>query len=342
MPNPDGGELVGLSHAILSARDLAANAARARCPVLIAGETGVGKRHLARYIHHCSERRGEPCTIINCTAFVGADLEEEIAWALRASASRGARGPSAGETTGVLILDEIEGIAMGTQAKLVETLDSGVLDVSRSNKWNRLDTQFIATTKVDLPRKVRSGEFREDLFLRMAVLRLTLPPLRRRREDIPLLVEHFTALHCRRAKKQHTGFAPGSTEMLQGYGWPGNVRELENVVHRGVVLSEDGVVSFGDLGLPCDGAGRLDGGQAGEKDLRRLVEGDVGLDDYLASIEKRCVVNALEACGWNQTRAAEMLGIPFRSIRYRIKKLGVERSDLNTTHPDGECTDEAF
>jgi DNA-binding NtrC family response regulator len=201
-----------------------------------------------------------------------------------------------------------------TQVKFLRVLENREFKPVGGVKTNSVDVRFITATNQDLERLVKEGRFREDLYYRLNVIPIAIPPLRDRREDIPLLAGHFLALYSKRIGKAVEGIDKDAIEILVNYDWPGNVRELENIIERAVALSEGTKVTRDDL------AGRV----AGAESAALGGEG-VDLEARLEELERTYILRALKTTEWNLTRAAELLHIPFRSLRYRTKKLGIER-----------------
>ncbi len=270
--------LPGLQRVFRFVRKLAA----AECNVVICGESGVGKDGVARAIHNYSPRRGQPFVVVDCAALSGSVLESELFGHVK-GAFTGAHADRQGyfETAqgGTLFLDEIGEMPQDLQGKLLRVLQERVVVKVGSTRPHRIDVRILAATNRDLEAMVARGAFRRDLFYRLNVAQVTVPPLRHRREDIPPLVEHFLAYY---AAEQGLAGPPGLgarvLEALVAHDWPGNVRELENAVHRAVVLSDGGVLSVEDLlqGGACvvHGGAQGTGSPSGFRDLRRRVAGE--------------------------------------------------------------------
>ncbi len=316
----DTGMLIGRSLAMRRVRERLARAADKDFTILISGESGTGKEVAARFAHARSRRRAGPFVPVHCGAIPGELFEAELFGAAR-GAFTGAVSDRAGlvesAAGGTLFLDEVGEMPMFIQVKLLRVLqDHHVRRVGESTERS-VDVRVIAATNRDLAEEVRCGRFREDLFYRLNVVPVHMPPLRQRREDIPLLVDALLARHAPRGMRPRLSEA--ALDRLMRLPLPGNVRELENLLQRMMALAEGEVL----------GPELLEGmGGAREEDeawsLARLREEEMNLDEALEAVERRLVREALDASGGNVTRAAGMLGISFRSLRYRLKKLGLK------------------
>jgi two-component system, NtrC family, response regulator AtoC len=286
--------------------------------VLLTGESGTGKDLAAKVIHYASDRAMKPFMNITCSALPEALLESELFGHERGAftgADRQKRGLLETADGGTVFLDEIGEMVPGLQAKLLRFLEEktfkrvgGAVDV-------RVDIRVIAATNRRLEDEVRHGRFREDLYYRLNVLPITLPPLRERVKDIPALLNYYVDTFNTEFKKHVRGIAPDAMARLQAYGWPGNVRELRNAIERAMLLGEGTLLTLQLFPMASDGHGRLSEGvelPANGVDLERL--------------ERSLVMQALERSGWNQTRAATLLGLNRDQIRYRIEKFKLERS----------------
>lgn len=282
--------------------------AQSEVTVLIQAESGTGKELLARSIHENSKRRKGPFVALNCAAMPENLLESELFGHEKGSFS-GAVATKPGKfelaSGGTMLLDEISEMLPILQAKLLRVLQERVVDRVGAIKPIPIDVRVIATTNRRLTEMVASGSFRSDLFYRLNVVPLTIPPLRERKDEIPLLVEHF----CRRyAWDKPVSFAPETIQLLQRYDWPGNVRELENIVQRALVLCPREEVYPEDLFLE-----QPNSSQNGGHEARTLSE-----------MEKKMILMTLEETGGNRTRAAEILGISVRTLRNKLKEYAIE------------------
>jgi two-component system response regulator AtoC len=285
--------------------------------VLLTGESGTGKDLAAKVIHYASDRASKPFMNITCSALPEALMESELFGHERGAftgADRQKRGLLESADGGTVFLDEIGEMVPGLQAKMLRFLEEksfkrvgGAVDL-------RVDVRVVAATNRKLEIEVREGRFREDLYYRLNVLPIELPPLRARPDDIPLLVNYYVDAYNREFRKRVRGVEPGAMGALKTYGWPGNVRELRNVVERAMLLAEGTTLTTGDFPVASSGPVRL-------SERVDLPAGGIDLEQ----LERSLVVQALERSGWNQTKAAGMLGLNRDQIRYRIEKFKLER-----------------
>ena len=311
--------IVGKSDAMIRLFDLVAQVAPSRSTVLIQGESGTGKELIAKAIHSNSPRRDKPFVPVN-TGAVPSDLLESTLFGHERGAFTSAVAAKKGlfevADGGTLFLDEIGTMSMDMQAKILRVLqDRRFMHVGGTQEI-QVDVRIVAATNVNLQQAVKEGRFREDLFYRLAVIMVELPPLRSRKEDIPLLANHFLKFYA-----EENGFLPPdlSAEALRvmlDYDWPGNVRELENAMERGVVLS-NGPTLTPDL-LPAN----LRGNSYSTSLLEQRP--DASLFDVMEDIERRIIADRLERCNWNQTEAAEYFRVPLSTLNQKIKRLSIE------------------
>lgn len=282
-----------------------------RATVLLAGESGVGKDMIARAIHQHSPRRDRPFVKINCTALPENLMESEL-FGYEKGAFTGANISKAGKfeaaDTGTVFLDEIGDVPPAIQVKLLRVLQDREFERLGSNKVMHSDVRVIAATNVDLRAALENGTFREDLYYRLNVVPLDIPPLRERKEDIPYLVQHF-------AKKFNGEISEGALERLMSYHWPGNVRELENVIERSVLLAQGPRVEADDIRIDTTGRSRPATASADQF----LPEG-MTLDAYEQSI----IREALKRADGNKSQAARLLGLTRNALRYRLAQMGIE------------------
>jgi transcriptional regulator with GAF, ATPase, and Fis domain len=307
---------------MLSVKDtLVKIAASPASTVLLTGESGTGKDLAARAIHHASSRAGRPFMVVTCSAVPESLLESEFFGHERGAftdARQQRKGLFELADGGTVYLDEIGEMTPALQSKLLRFLEEKAFKRVGGARDVTVDVRLVAATNRDLVAAVREGRFREDLFYRLNVLPVPLPPLRERRGDLPLLVGHFLEAFNRELGKQVRGVDPGALARLEGHGWPGNVRELRNVLERAVLLTE--ATTLGPADLPSFGQER-----PGEGGLRLPAE---GID--LAALERSFVVEALERSEGSPTRAAALLGMTRDQIRYRIEKFGLKADDTET------------
>jgi two-component system response regulator AtoC len=313
-------ELVGRTPAMLQVFKAIGRVAATRETVLILGESGTGKELVANAIHNNSERAGRPFIKVNCAALSPALLESEL-FGHERGAFTGAVARRIGRfeqaNGGTVFLDEIGDLNLDLQAKLLRVLQTGQFERVGGNEFLVTDVRMISATNRDLPALIAEGRFREDLFYRLNVVTIELPPLRARREDIPLLGEHIVS---RLARKYHWPQLALSSEALQELStqsWPGNVRELQNVLARAAIRARGRVILAEDLrpsplsadGLTTDPA----------------LEHGMSLKEILAETERRVILQALEQTSWNRTRAAKVLGISRRQLFDKIQLYGLHR-----------------
>ena len=290
--------------------------AKTTSTVLISGESGTGKELIARAIHYNSDRRGKFVSI-NCGALPETLLESELFGHERGSftgAVRDKRGLFHEADRGTIFLDEIGETSTAMQIKLLRVLQDRLVRKVGSNVEAEVDVRVIAATNRDLTESIREGTFREDLFYRINVIPITLPPLRQRKEDIPLLVDHFIEKFCAKMGVPRKKISADAMRAIEKYHWPGNVRELENVIERMIALEASDVLTTKSLPEHV-----LLGGRISDSTFDLPPEG-IALEEHLEAIAKVFMLKALERCGGVQTQAAELLKMSFRSFRYYAKK----------------------
>jgi len=320
------GGIVGKSPAILAIIELIAKIADSPSTVLITGESGTGKELVARAIHNYSKRKNKPFIAINCSAIPEGLLESELFGHVKGAftgAIMNKEGLFEAANGGTLFLDEIGDIPLSFQAKLLRVLEDKKIKRVGSNQEISVDVRIIAATNKDLRKAISEGTFREDLFYRLDVIPIKVPPLRERKEDIPLLVNHFVSRFSRILGKEVRGVSREAMERLMQHHWKGNVRELENVIERAVTLGGGPIIELHNI----------------EESLSRninsripLPPGDIppegiDLDEMLASIEKHFLLKALHRANGVKKDAAKLLGLDFRSFRYRLSKYNISRDD---------------
>ncbi len=285
--------------------------------VLLTGESGTGKDLAAKVIHYASDRASKPFMNITCSALPEALLESELFGHERGAftgADRQKRGLLESADGGTVFLDEIGEMAPGLQAKMLRFLEEKSFKRVGGSADMRVDVRVVAATNRKLETEVKEGRFREDLYYRLNVLPIELPPLRARPSDIPLLVNFYVDTYNREFRKRVRGVEPDAMERLKTYGWPGNVRELRNVIERAMLLADGTTLMTGDFPVATGAPVRL----TEQVDLPAS-----GVD--LEQLERSLVVQALERSGWNQTKAAGMLGLNRDQIRYRVEKFKLEK-----------------
>jgi DNA-binding NtrC family response regulator len=311
--------IVGKSDSMLRLFDLVSQVAPSRSTVLIQGESGTGKELIAKAIHANSPRREKAFIPVN-TGAVPSDLLESTLFGHERGAFTSAVAAKKGlfevADGGTLFLDEIGTMGMDMQAKILRVLqDRRFMHLGGTHEI-QVDVRIVAATNVNLQQAVREGRFREDLFYRLNVICLDLPPLRNRKQDIPLLASHFLNVYAEENGFSPRQLAPETLRLLMDYEWPGNVRELENAIERGVVLSTGSTITP-DL-LPASLRGTTYSTDLLEQ------KPDASLFDVMEEIERRIIADRLERCNWNQTEAAEYFRIPLSTLNQKIKRLSIE------------------
>lgn len=313
--------IIGRSERLLYVLDMAARAAQSDATVLIHGETGTGKELLAKAIHFNSPRRSKPFVTINCSAIPNDLLESELFGHLK-GAFTGATAHKKGRVEmadgGTLFLDEIGELPPPLQAKLLRLLQQGEIEKVGAPAALQVDVRIVAATNRNLQRMVEEGAFREDLYYRLAVIPLEIPPLRERPEDIPDLVDHFFEQSCRKHGRTGLVLPRALISCFTGYRWPGNVRELENVIERLVVLARGREILAEDLPAELKRAR-----PAAQTDRIELSPQGISLE----AIEKELILWALKKADWNQTQAAALLDLSRKTLIYRMEKHGIRREN---------------
>ena len=324
-PKPDNGPasdddpLLGISPPIERLRRQIGKLARSQAPLYISGESGSGKELVARRIHALSPRADQPFVPVNCGAIPSELMESEF-FGHRKGSFTGAVADKPGlfqaANHGTLFLDEVADLPMAMQVKLLRAIQEKAVRPLGSQREEPIDVRLLCATHKDLAAEVAQGHFRQDLFYRINVIELQVPPLRERREDLPLLIRHILARLAQRNGTPAPRLTDSAMERLQSYRFPGNVRELENALERAFTLCDEQQIDAGDLYLsPCTASQGDD-----SPDLSQIDH----LEDYLDNIERQAITQALEETRWNKTAAAKRLGLTFRSLRYRLKKLGLD------------------
>jgi transcriptional regulator with GAF, ATPase, and Fis domain len=291
--------------------------------VLITGESGTGKELVAAGIYEHSLRRGKPFIKLNCVAIPEGLLESEL-FGHEKGAFTGATSLKLGKFEmadgGTILLDEIADMPMATQAKVLRVLQEREFERVGGHRSIKIDVRIIAASNRNLAKMVQEGQFREDLYYRLNVVPLYVPPLRNRKEDIPLLAEYFLGKAPDTAR-----LSPSARELLMAYSWPGNVRELQNILERAVVMADDTILP---AHLPLQILGRVLPKNLGKRESSS--EEIISVDDHLREIEKGMIMEALKKAGGVQVKAAQLLGISPRSLWHRVKKHGLDPGALKT------------
>ena len=329
---------IGESPGIKKVFEIVERVARTDSSVIITGETGTGKELVAGAIHYNSPRAGGPFVRVNCAALPEQLLESELFGHEKGSftgADRQRAGRFEHADGGTLFLDEVADMSLFTQAKVLRVLQEKEFERLGSNEPVKTDVRILSATNKDLAERMRHGEFREDLYYRLNVVTIRLPPLRERGGDVGLLAQFFLKKFRGQMGKRLRGLAPDAQEALARYHWPGNIRELENTMERAVLMADGDLVSAEDLALGAQGSAPPAAGSrpypagSAPAGFAEPAGGDgrpVGGNLDLQEAERRLVLEALQACGWVQKEAARRLGLSSRALNYRIRKLGI-------THP---------
>jgi DNA-binding NtrC family response regulator len=311
--------IIGISPAMEQVFTMVRRVADTDATVLITGESGTGKELVARAIHGSSSRRNAPFVAVNCAAIPKDLLESELFGHVRGSFTGAVRdnpGKFRLADGGTILLDEVGELPVGLQPKLLRAIQEKTVEPLGGNTSHKLDVRVLAATNADLEKAIKTGDFREDLYYRIAVIPIHLPPLRERQEDIPLLVRHFAA------KRGGEGvvFEKDAVDAIRRYPWPGNIRELENTVERLLIMREGNTISLDDLPekVRCGAVKR-------EGSIVSLPPEGYSLEQ----LEKEIVREALERNDWNQTSAARFLRIPRHVLIYRMEKYGIIQPEKN-------------
>ncbi len=291
--------------------------------VLIRGESGTGKELAARAVHLLSHRQEKPFVSINCGAVPESLLESELFGHMRGSftgAVADKKGMFEVAEKGVLFLDEVGEMSALTQVKLLRALQDKKVRRVGGTEEIPVDVRIISATNQDLKIKIEEGKFRKDLFYRLNVLSLVMPPLRKRKEDLPLLVSHFIEKYCREMGRKTKRIAPEVMNVFESYPWPGNVRELENVIERIVAIEERGIITKESLPEELMAPHK-------KPDTSYLFEPGFSLNSYLDDIAKNYIKQARQAAGGKLRETASLLGISYRTLRYLIDKYGLKTNN---------------
>ncbi len=311
-------KLVGESQAMAQIRAKIEKLARNQAPVFVTGESGTGKEVAARLIHELGPRAGKPFLAVNCGAIPENLMESEL-FGYRKGAFTGADSDREGvfqaANGGTLFLDEVLDLPMTMQVKLLRAIQERCVRRIGGVNEEPIDIRLISASHLDMAAAVEAGRFRHDLFYRLNVIELRMPPLRERPDDIESLVEFILQRNGLDARAAAAALTADAYQALRQYGFPGNVRELENILERALALSDSAAISAEDLGLTPDTRGI--GGDA-------TTTLGLPLQDYLDRVEREKIIQALEQTNGNKTAAARLLGVTFRSLRYRVERLGIE------------------
>ena len=320
-------EIISASPKMESVKKMVLKVARSNSTVLVRGESGTGKELIARAVHNQSPRATEMFQAVNCAAINENLLESELFGHEKGSFT-GAHAEKKGlfeiADRGTLFLDEIGELDVGMQAKLLRALQERKIRRVGGTHEISVDVRVIAATNRDLRAMVSDGRFRDDLYYRINVLSIDVPPLRERREDIPVLIDYFLKKHTKNTSHPVTGLTPETKKLMNEYGWPGNVRQLESAIERALLLSEGDLITPEDLPTEV----RQEVGPAAEGAFKLPAEG-INFED----VERNLITQAMEQTDYNITKAAKLLGLTFRTLQYRLEKFGIKK-------PDGRDGDE--
>lgn len=310
--------LVGESDAIKRIRETILKLARSQAPIYISGESGVGKELVARMIHEHGPRNPLAFIPVNCGA-IPVDLMESEFFGHRKGSFTGAESDKEGlfqaAEGGTLFLDEVAELPQNMQVKLLRVIQEKKIRPIGEQKEIPVNVRILSATHKDLAQLVDEGLFRQDLYYRVNVIELNVPPLRERREDIPLLVDHILTKYINEVSSEGITISKEAVNLLNTYLFPGNIRELENILERAVTLCDGNEIRVPDLKIPE---------QKSTPELRQSDDDTVELDTYLQEVERKLIIQALEKTRWNKTAAAKSLGINLRALRYRMEKLGLD------------------
>ncbi|HSE45723.1 MAG TPA: sigma-54 dependent transcriptional regulator [Gemmatimonadales bacterium] len=322
------------SERMRAVEDIVRRAADTNATILLQGESGTGKEMVARAIHYISDRRDKPFLKVNCASLPGDLLESEL-FGHEKGAFTGAhrRKPGKFELAhrGTFLLDEIGEMPLGLQAKLLHVLQDGQFFRVGGSEVITSDARLIAATNKNLATVMTTGLFREDLYYRLNVVAISIPPLRERREEIPVLVEYFMSRFCRQYNRDALKISAATMRLLQDYGWPGNVRELENMIKRAVVLQTEALVQQ-EIALRSEKpwTPKPEGGPAAAaaQPVATTVEAEMGLKDIARraamAAEKAVIKEVLEKVRWNRAEAARLLKISYKAMLYKIRQVGLD------------------
>lgn len=317
-----GHSFIGNSEATRNIRNTISKLARSQAPVYISGESGTGKELVARMIHEQGPRATNPFIPVNCGA-IPPDLMEGEFFGHKKGSFTGAVTDKDGlfqaAQAGTLFFDEIAELPLHMQVKLLRAIQEKSIRPVGANRELPVDVRILSATHTSLSDLVAAGKFRQDLYYRINVIELHIPPLRDRKEDLPLLTAHILQNYAVESGMQMPELSADARTALEAYHFPGNIRELENILHRAITLCDGKIISAEDLQLPQNGNGSIN-----ESNNTAHEKKTAALDSYLGDIERQTILDALEKTRWNKTAAAKQLGITLRALRYRLEKLGLD------------------
>ncbi len=327
-------EIVSVSPEMESVKKMVLKVARSSSTVLIRGESGTGKELIARAVHNQSPRAAEMFQAVNCAAINENLLESELFGHEKGSFT-GAHAEKKGlfevADRGTLFLDEIGELDVSMQAKLLRALQEREIRRIGGIRPIKIDVRVVAATNRDLRAMVQDGRFRDDLYYRLNVLSVDVPPLRERREDIPVLINFFLRKHTRNTSRLIRGLTPEAKRVMENYAWPGNVRQLESAIERAILLCESDLIGVDDLPLEV------------RQDVRPIAEGAFKLPTEgiaFEDVERDLIMQAMERTDYNITKAAKLLGLTFRTLQYRLDKFSIKRPDKGGGDSDSNGDDD--
>lgn len=320
------GKIIGNSPPMLHVYNLIRQVAKTKTSILITGESGTGKELIARAIHDESDRHGKPFVVINCGGIPENLMESEL-FGHKKGAFTGATQDKKGlfeiADEGTIFLDEIGDLSIHLQVKLLRVVQERVFKPVGGNEDISVDIRIISATNKELQKEVIEGRFREDLFYRLNVIEIKLPPLRERKSDLRILAQHFLEKYSSEMGKEVTKLSSYAINLLNNYPFPGNIRELENLMERSVAITDTNIILPDSLAISMHKRRRfVEGVKDRRFDLNHVLKG-VSLDTILEDLERAYIMKALEFSGGDKVKAAELLGINARSMRYRLDKLGI-------------------
>jgi DNA-binding NtrC family response regulator len=316
--------IVGKSKAMKDIFKVVKQVADTRSTVLIMGDSGTGKELISRAIHYHSPRKNHPFITINCAAIPETLIESELFGHEKGAFTNAIEkklGRVEAAHEGTLFLDEIGELSLMTQAKILRFLEEKEFNRVGGSKTIKVDVRLITATNKDLPQLVKKGQFREDLYYRINVVPIVLPPLKERREDIPLLVNHFVEKFGAENQKKIKGVSKEALELLMSYEWPGNVRELENLIERVIALTHNEYIQPDELPSPIIKQSRANGLK------ESVLSGQISFSKAEEEFEKEIILDALRRSNYVQSHAADILGISRRILKYKMDKLGIQHQE---------------
>src|SRR5436309_3406051 len=323
-------EIISASSKMEAVKKMILKVARSNSTVLIRGESGTGKELIARAIHNQSPRNSDMFQAVNCAAINENLLESELFGHEKGSFT-GAHAEKKGlfevADRGTLFLDEIAELDVGMQAKLLRALQERRIRRVGGSHELPIDVRVVAATNRDLRAMVGDGRFRDDLYYRINVLSIDVPPLRERRDDIPVLIKHFLEKHTRNTSRLVRGLTPETRRLLMSYSWPGNVRQLESAIERAILLCEGDEITIDDLPLEV----QQESSSVATGGFKLPAEG-INFEE----VEKNLILQAMDQTDYNITKAARLLGLTFRTLQYRLEKFGIKRADGKDGREDGD------